>query len=187
MRYVTVLLARCTCHLAVPLPGAGAIATPSSPHAPRCVPLAAARAISPCLSASRTALPCSSCRLTLLVRFFSFSFFSADFFFCGQSPRSLTTTSSSPRTCTRRVAVLLARCTRCLAVPLPGAVAGARPLPGAVTGARPSSPHAPRCRAPRGCACHLIVPLGLTHCIAVLLVPAYPLLVLFFFLFFFFC
>jgi hypothetical protein len=60
----------------------------------------------------------------------------------------------------RRVAVLLARCTRRLAVP--------------------PSLHAPHCLAPRGCACHLAVPLGLTHCIAVLLVPAYPLLVRFF-------
>jgi hypothetical protein len=41
-----------------------------------------------------------------------------------------------------------------------------RPLhasPRRVPPGRPSSPHAPRCH-PRSCACHLTVPLGLSHC-----------------------
>ena len=60
------------------------------------------------------------------------------------------------------------------------------PLPGAGAFAKPSSPHAPCCCAPRGCMCHLTMPLGLMHCIAVLLMLAYPLLVCFSFSFSFF-
>src|SRR6266853_7006390 len=60
------------------------------------------------------------------------------------------------------------------------------PLPGAGTFARPSSPHTPHCCAPYSCVCHLTMPLSLTHYIAMLLVPAYPLLVHFSFSFSFF-
>ena len=56
------------------------------------VPLVAVHAILPCLLASHTALLCFLCQLTLCwcIFLFSFSFFSADFFFCSQSPHSLT-------------------------------------------------------------------------------------------------
>src|SRR6266851_2160639 len=60
------------------------------------------------------------------------------------------------------------------------------PLPDVGTFARPSLPHALCCHAPRSCICYLTVPLSLMHCIAVLLVPAYPLLVCFSFFFSFF-
>jgi hypothetical protein len=60
------------------------------------------------------------------------------------------------------------------------------PLPGTGAFARLSSPHAPHFCAPHSCACHLTVPLSLMHCIAVLLMLAYSLLVLFSFSFSFF-
>ena len=47
------------------------------------VPLAAARAILPCLSATRTASLCSSRQLTLCWCIFFFLFFFAHFLFCG--------------------------------------------------------------------------------------------------------